>query len=166
MMSNDIQPSRLERAKFKIQDFLNAKPGALTALVGFAGTAHTIVPLTRDYKIIQSHIKTLSPDVMPFPGSDLETALILADTLTNRTEAPGTILLISDDFSDKSFSQIQNFVINTNNNIVILPMNTPTGASIPGKRKNQYLKNQHGDIIRSSLNKDIISLDDDNFGTF
>ena len=57
MLATDIQPTRLERAKFKIQDFLEAKPGALTALIGYAGTAHTIVPLTRDYNIIKSHIK-------------------------------------------------------------------------------------------------------------
>ncbi len=156
MLATDIQPTRLERAKFKIQDFLEAKPGALTALIGYAGTAHTIVPLTRDYNIIKSHIKTLSPDVIPFPGSDLEKALILADTITGRTEAPGNILLISDDFTETSFKEIQNFVINTNNQVIILPMNTLAGANVPGKRKNQVLKNAKGEIVRSSLDKNML----------
>ncbi|MGI9530305.1 VWA domain-containing protein [Lutimonas sp.] len=157
MMATDIQPTRLERAKFKIEDLLDANPGALTALIGFAGSSHTIVPLTRDYTIIKSHIKTLSPNVIPFPGSNLESALILADTLTSSTNAPGNVLLISDDFSEDSFVQIQNFVINTNNQMTIVPMNTLAGANIPGKRKNQFLKNKNGENIKSSLNQDILT---------
>ncbi len=156
MMATDIQPTRLERAKFKIQDFLEAKPGALTALIGYAGTAHTIVPLTRDYNIIKSHIKTLSPDVMPFPGSDLEKALILADTIASRTEAPGNVLLISDDFTETSFGHIQNFVINTNNQVTIMPMNTVGGANVPAKQKNQVLKDSNGEIVRSLLDTNIL----------
>ena len=156
MMATDIQPTRLERAKFKIQDFLEAKPGARTALIGYAGTAHTIVPLTRDYNIIKSHIKTLSPDVMPFPGSDLEKALVLADTITGRTNAPGTILLISDDFTAASFSYIQSFVINTNNQVIIIPMNTLAGANVPSLRKNQFLRDSKGEIVRSSLDRNIL----------
>lgn len=157
MLATDIQPTRLERAKFKIQDFLEAKPGALTALIGFAGTAHTIVPLTRDYNIIKSHIKTLSPTVMPFPGSDLEQALVFADTITGRTEAPGNILLISDDFTEASFSQIQDFVINSNNQVIIMPMNTTGGANVPARRKNQVLKDANGETVRSALDKNILT---------
>ena len=156
MMATDIQPTRLERAKFKIQDFLEAKPGALTALIGYAGTAHTIVPLTRDYNIIKSHIKTLSPSIMPFPGSDIERALVLADTITRRTEAPGHILLISDDFTETTFNQIQNFVIESNNQVTIIPMNTIGGANVPAKRKNLFLKDAKGEIVRSALDNNII----------
>jgi Ca-activated chloride channel family protein len=52
MLSDDLQPNRLERAKFKISDLVGHHPQARAALIGFAGTAHTIVPLTRDYEII------------------------------------------------------------------------------------------------------------------
>ena len=50
MLATDIQPTRLERAKFKIKDLLAENPKARIALVGYAGSAHTIVPLTRDLK--------------------------------------------------------------------------------------------------------------------
>ena len=65
MMVTDIQPSRLERSKFKIRDLLDSKPGARIALIGYAGTAHTIVPLTKDYTIIKSHIKITGNAVVP-----------------------------------------------------------------------------------------------------
>ena len=87
------------------------------ALVGFAGTAHTIVPLTKDYEIINSHIEGLKPSTMPFPGSDLEAALILGDSLTKVTKAPGTIVVFSDDFQEKERGILSNFAKNSKNKI-------------------------------------------------
>ena len=156
MMADDIQPSRLERAKFKLLDLFEAKPGARTALVGFAGTAHTIVPLTRDYKIISSHLQSLSPDIIPYPGSDLRNGLILADSLCNDTSAPGTILIVSDDISEQTFSLLQSMSIDNKNRFVLMPMNTPGGATIPGKRKGSTYKDSQGKPIISSMDNTIL----------
>jgi len=124
MLADDIQPSRLERAKFKIRDFLDEKPGVRIALIGYAGTAHTVVPLTNDYSIIASHVNSLSPEIMPMEGNNLAAALNLADTLTRLTTAPGTVLLFSDDFSDESFTLLQQYVGQGKNKIEIVAMNT------------------------------------------
>lgn len=156
MMATDIQPNRLERAKFKISDLLEAKPGARIALVGYAGTAHTVIPLTPDYKIIKSHLSGLSPGIMPLAGSNLEAALALADTLTSVTSAPATLLLISDDFSEESFSLLQSYVNKNNCNLEILAMNTPLGAVVPTPEGSKALRNKKGEPIHSSLNSVII----------
>lgn len=157
MMATDIQPNRLERAKFKIIDLLVANPRARTALVGFAGTAHTIVPLTRDYKIITSHLRGLLPNIMPHAGSNLEAALELTDTLTSVTTAPGTLLLFSDDFSEETFNQLQTHVLRGKNKIVVVPMNTPAGADVPDVVKNRLMRDKAGKIIRSVLNKEVLA---------
>lgn len=130
MLEKDLQPSRLERAKFKLTDFLKADPQARAALVGFAGTAHTIIPLTRDYNLILSHTDGLSPSVMPLKGSDLAGAMTLADTLTKVTDAPGTILIITDDITEDSFDFIQNYVAESDNKIEILPMLSLGGSEV------------------------------------
>ncbi|WP_245949475.1 VWA domain-containing protein [Echinicola strongylocentroti] len=155
MMADDIQPSRLERAKFKITDFLDAGPGARVALVGYAGTAHTIVPLTRDYKIIKSHIETLSPKVMPFRGSDLSSALVLADSLMSVTSAPGTVLLFSDDFVGGDFDLVQEFVGAGNRKLEIMPVNTPSGSDVPAFSGKGVLK-ADGNPVHSSLNSAVL----------
>jgi len=128
MMSGDLQPTRLERAKFKISDLLDANPRARIALVVYAGTAHTAIPLSSDYKIIRSHLEGLSPQIMPFPGTNLEAALKLADTLTNVTSAPGRIILFSDDFSEESFEILQKYRLQGDTKIDIFPMSTLSGA--------------------------------------
>ncbi|MCM5664111.1 vWA domain-containing protein [Galbibacter mesophilus] len=156
MMAEDIQPNRLERAKFKIKDLIKYNPRARMALVGFAGTAHTIVPLTKDYEIINSHIENLKPSVMPFPGSDLEAALTLGDSLTQVTKAPGTLVLLSDDFSEKERVILNEYVRNHKNRLMILPMNTPSGAEVKDFR-GRIIKDKDGEAIRSYLDPQIMA---------
>lgn len=157
MMATDLQPNRLERAKFKINDLLRHNPQARVALVGFAGTAHTIVPLTRDYEIITSNIDGLSPTVMPFPGSDLEAAFAMADAVMSVTDAPGTVLLLSDDLEEEGFSAIQSFVQGSLDKVEILPMNTDTGADVPLPNSSGYFKDEVGNTAHSSLDRQITS---------
>ena len=157
MMADDIQPTRLERAKFKITDFLNANPGARVALVGYAGSAHTVVHLTHDYKIIKSHLDGLSPDIMPIPGTDCQAALVLADSIFAVTDAPGTLILITDDFDETIFNNISSHYSGTNKLVEILPMNTPGGASVPAFRGMSAMKDEDGNTIYSKLNQEIIN---------
>ena len=156
MMAVDVQPNRLERAKFKIQDFIEADPEARVALVGYAGTAHTIVPLSNDYKIIKTHIENLSPKVMPFRGSDLKKALALADTLLSVTEAPGRVLLFTDDFNDSHFNLFQAFTRDKNLSVDIIPVNTPSGGEVPAYVGLGSLKDG-GEPVYSSLNKQVLA---------
>ena len=122
MLETDISPNRLERAKFKIVDLLDADPGARIALVGYSGSAHTIIPLTRDYSIIKSHISSLSPSIIPIKGANLKEALLLADTLLVNITAPGNIFLYSDDFSDEVINDLQTFSSSHNHGITVIPI--------------------------------------------
>jgi len=157
MMATDIQPNRLERAKFKIKDLLAENPKARISLIGFAGSAHTIVPLTRDYKIISTHLEGLSPATIPYPGTNLEAALRLTDTLTSVTTATAKLLLITDDFTNETFYLLQKFVSNGNNIVEIIPMNTTSGANVPAPRSKNPLKDSKGKIVHSALNSEVLN---------
>lgn len=157
MMAQDIQPNRLERAKFKIKDLLDYDPGARVALIGFAGTAHTIVPLTKDYEIIRSHLDGLKPSIMPVSGSNLNAALMVVDTLLKVTTAPGTILILSDDFTEADFSLIQQFTANSYHKISILPINTEVGSNVPAFNGKGLMKDTAGNPVFSALNATVLS---------
>jgi hypothetical protein len=60
-----VQPSRLERAAQKIRDLLAERRGTRSALIAYAGSAHLVMPLTRDADLIARFAAELSPDVMP-----------------------------------------------------------------------------------------------------
>ena len=157
MMATDIQPNRLERAKFKIKDLLVENPKARVALVGFAGSAHTIVPLTRDYKIINTHLDGLSPVTMPYPGTNLEAALQLTDTLTSVTTATAKLLLLTDDLDNETFELLQKYVSKGNTIVEIIPVNTKSGADVPATSGRSLLKDANGNTVRSSLNSEVLN---------
>lgn len=96
MEASDVQPSRLERAKFKIRDLLEAREGAASALIVYSGSAHLVMPLTKDDSIINSMAEGLSPAVMPTQGDDLAAAISAAESLLLDAGVPGSVLVVAD----------------------------------------------------------------------
>ena len=96
MNATDVQPSRLERAKYKLKDILEQREGASTGLVVYSGSAHIVMPLTRDSRIINAMIEDLSPELMPVEGDALLEALDISHYLFERSGVGGSILVLAD----------------------------------------------------------------------
>jgi Ca-activated chloride channel family protein len=97
MNDADLQPSRLARARYKVEDVLAQAAEGRTGLVVYSGDAFTVAPLTRDANTIRSLLKVLEPDLMPAPGSRADLGLLKAgDLLRQAGETAGQILLIAD----------------------------------------------------------------------
>ncbi|MEM9104246.1 MAG: VWA domain-containing protein [Pseudomonadota bacterium] len=99
MENPDVQPSRLSRAVFKIEDLIRERAGARTALIAYAGTAHQVAPLTEDPNILRPLLEGLSPDIMPEEGDDAVAGLELADAILAKSETPGAVLFVLDDMA-------------------------------------------------------------------
>ena len=99
MLADDVQPSRLARAKHKLRDLLELRQGASTGLVVYSGSAHLVMPLTRDDRIISTMVEDLTPDLMPVDGDALVEALRLARQLLEKSGVPGSALVIADNVS-------------------------------------------------------------------
>jgi len=96
MLAQDVQPSRLERARHKLIDLLELREGASTGLIAYYGSAHLVIPLTRDDRIIGTMAESLSPDIMPREGDALSDAIELAEAHFERANIPGSILIMTD----------------------------------------------------------------------
>jgi len=106
MQSKDIQPSRLTRAGQKISDLLARRSGTRTALVAYAGSAHLVMPLTNDARLISRFADDLAPEIMPVPGDDPAAALRLAREQLARAEVPGSIVLLADSLPEDALSEL------------------------------------------------------------
>ncbi|MCZ6890767.1 MAG: VWA domain-containing protein [Gammaproteobacteria bacterium] len=155
MYAEDVQPSRVERAKHKITDVLRGRDEGFTALVAYAGDAHTVAPLTDDVRTIQNLLAALRPEMMPVLGSRPGPALKLArGLLDNAGLTQGRILLVTDGvdrISDVTRYADRNFPIS------ILGIGTAAGASIPLNFVDQpgrYLQNEQGTTIHAKLDDD------------
>lgn len=84
MLAQDIQPSRIERAKLELSDFMEQLTGDRIGLVAFAGDTMKF-PLTTDYAAATAFWKRLGPYDMPVGG----TAIGKAITAAGRMLFPG-----------------------------------------------------------------------------
>lgn len=155
MLATDIQPNRLERAKAKIIDLLDKKPGMPAALLGYAASAHTVLHFTNDYNTLKYLLEHVSPGVMPVQGTSMRTALKLADSLLKTMELPGVILVITDDLPANDLNWINEYSSRSRNKIEFLLIATPSGAPIPVSR-NKFLKDDRGNTVIPVLNTNII----------
>ncbi|MGB0257483.1 MAG: VWA domain-containing protein [Coraliomargarita sp.] len=119
MKATDLQPTRLERARHKLSDLLELREGAATGLIAYNGSAHLVMPLTRDTRILSSMAESLSPEIMPREGDALSEAIALAQSHFERAQMPGSILVITDEITDSrsvdSKLPIQIFALHTPN---------------------------------------------------
>ena len=83
MLANDLSPTRLERARLKIRDLLQIRSDSQIALVAYAGSAHRVTPLSSDQSTLINLLNGLSPDIMPVSGSNLGSALELAEQMVS-----------------------------------------------------------------------------------
>ncbi len=99
MENEDVAPTRQDRAKQKVRDLLMLRAGARTALVAFAGSAHSVVPMTEDPGVMAPYLEGLSTEVMPKDGRDLVAGLQVAQAMLARENTAGGVLFVVDDLS-------------------------------------------------------------------
>jgi len=81
MLNNDLSPDRLSRAKFKLHDLFNRKDAGQFGLIVYSGESFVVSPLTDDGQTIDALLSTLTTDIMPMPGENLDAALTEAGKL-------------------------------------------------------------------------------------
>ena len=112
MMATDIQPSRLQRAKHKLHDLLQQRKGTSTGLVVYSGSAHLVMPLTRDDRIVTAMVEDLTPELMPADGDTLVAALKLAEGMLEQAGVPGSLLVMADNVAPSQVERLSAARIN------------------------------------------------------
>ncbi|RDJ19679.1 VWA domain-containing protein [Bosea caraganae] len=107
MLTEDLAPTRLDRARQKLSDILAAREGASTALIAYAGSSHIVVPPTPDAAVVLDLAKALSPEIMPKrDGEDLVGALALANRTLAASANGGSVLLMADVVAPEALARL------------------------------------------------------------
>ncbi|AGP81236.1 TPR domain-containing protein [Alteromonas mediterranea MED64] len=156
MRATDMTPDRLTRAKYKAIDLVNAIGEGEMGLVAYAGDAFVISPLTEDAANISTLIPSLSPEIMPVPGSDpllgIESAAAL---LTNAGYNSGMIYWITDGIELAQQNELQEYVASIPFTLNALTVGTAEGAPIR-QQSGELLKDHTGSIVIPKLNDDAV----------
>jgi Ca-activated chloride channel homolog len=78
MDAQDVKPSRVARAREKIEDILDMSRGVNIGLIAFAAVPHMVAPLTDDMATIRNFVPALDTHLVYMQGSRLAPAMEMA----------------------------------------------------------------------------------------
>ena len=97
MQAQDIQPSRLDKAKLEISNLIHELHGDRLGLIVFAGEPFVQFPLTTDYSAANLFLNAASTSSVPEQGTAIAAAMNLAvKSFDYRTNAERVIVIFTD----------------------------------------------------------------------
>jgi Ca-activated chloride channel family protein len=109
MRANDVLPTRLDRARFKVLDLIAARTGSRTALIAYSGSAHIVMPPSTDVEVLKPFLESLDPAIMPSQGARASAVMPLATDILGADAAIGTVLFVNDGFEPEEITAIAEF---------------------------------------------------------
>ncbi|MGV3531804.1 MAG: VWA domain-containing protein, partial [Chthoniobacteraceae bacterium] len=157
MLANDLQPTRLLRAKLAAEDLIAQLAGNRIGLIAFAGSSFLQAPLTADQSAILNSLRELDTEVIPLGGTNIADAIQTAADAFGKGESENRALVIFTDGEEldtdglkaaeerKDLFRIYTVGVGSKEGTVIaLP--DPSGGT-------DYLKDDAGQIVKSRLDE-------------
>jgi len=159
MNTEDIAPSRLEKAKGDIRRLVRESRGDRIGLVTFSGTAVIQCPLTLDHGAIDLLLEIADAGIVPEPGTSLAAAIETATSAFIEKERRYKVLVLFSDGEDLE-GEVDEAVRKAKEAGVIIyaiGIGTPQGKPIPIRDSAgdivEYRKDPDGKIVVSSLDE-------------
>lgn len=132
MDAQDIEPSRLARARLKILGMLERRQSGQTALLVYTANAFTVTPLTDDTDTVAALVNSLSTDIMPSRGSYPEVGIRKGLSLLEQASVGhGEVLLITDGGTSPAAEKAARDLKSAGYTLSVLGVGTREGAPIP-----------------------------------
>jgi len=142
MNLNDLPPSRMQRAVFKVSDFLDAASGFEFGLLVFSERPYVVSPLTDDADTLRAFLPSLNPSLAPIAGSELNLAVEKAATLLQQAgKAQGQIVVFTDSRIDDADVAAAKAAYDSGYTVSVIGVGTVSGAP---------LRNAEGEFIRDA----------------
>lgn len=152
MLAADLKPTRLARARFKLNDVLAASRDMQTALIGYSGDAFVAAPLTDDVNTVRNLVDALDPGIMPVVGNNTERAIDEAARLIEQAGLKGgELILLADSVSSRALAAARaahrkGLVIS------VLGVGSDSGAPVP-LPQGGFLQDAQGNIVLPRLDE-------------
>ena len=97
MLTPDVKPDRLTRAKLAIDDMAQQLDGDGIGIVAFAGSAFLVCPLTLDYAAFHQSLDAVDVHTIPQGGTNIASAIQAARAALRRRPGSDRILILVTD---------------------------------------------------------------------
>jgi tetratricopeptide (TPR) repeat protein len=162
MKSEDIRPSRLDKAKRDVSELLRKLSGDRVGMIVFAGDAFVQFPLTADYAAADLFLSAIDVDAVPVPGTMIGSAIEVAlKSFSKDMPTQKAIVVVSD--GENTEGDVMGAVEDAKKagvRIYSVGMGTTEGGPIP--INNQYgdridfKRNQSGSIVLSKMDETML----------
>jgi Ca-activated chloride channel homolog len=160
MLAEDIQPSRLERAKQAISRLVESLSNDKIGLIVFAGDAYTQIPVTTDYVSAKMFLSTISPDIVPKQGTAIGSAIDLGMRSFSPGKDKSRAMIIITDGENHEDDPVAKAKEAAAEGIIIYTVGigssegVPIQANVDGRR--DFLKDQKGNTVITRLDENIL----------
>ena len=160
MLTRDVKPDRLERAKLAVRSLVQKFPGDRVGLVAFAGDAFVETPLTLDHGIFDESVAGLDTQIIPLGGTNIASAIEQADKALSGDEHRKILVLITDgeNLAGNAVDAAER-AAKDGVTIYTLGVGTPKGELIPEPGpdgQTQFVRDEHGALVTSHLDEGLL----------
>ncbi|NQY74525.1 MAG: VWA domain-containing protein [Candidatus Margulisbacteria bacterium] len=162
MNSEDLSPSRFERAKREIATLIDNLKGDRLGLIAFSGKSYVQCPLTLDYSAVKLFLNDMSVGMIPTPGTNMENAIRTAIKSFNTREKKFKVLIIFTDGENLqgNLDKLAQDAKREGVAIYSVGLGSEDGEPIPIRDDEGillgYKKDKEGTVVISKLNSDLL----------
>ena len=161
MLAEDVAPNRLEKTKQLVSQTINQLGNDRVGIVGYAGSAYPVLPMTTDYSIAKMYLQSMNTNMVSSQGTAFNDAIKLSVDYFDIKDTSKLIILVSDgeDHGDGAEEAIE-MAKDKGVRILTIGVGTEKGALIPIKDKNgvisSYKKDQNGENVITKLYPEVL----------
>lgn len=166
MNAEDLQPSRLDRAKQLVLRTIDQLRGDRIGLVVFAGEAYVQLPMTTDYSAARMFLQSVNTDFAASQGTSIANALTLAEEVfpdhnEHAANAPGRAIVVITDGEEHETdaAAVAKELSRKGITVHAIGMGSVEGAPIPvyrGSRRIGFRKNSANEVVVTKLNEEVL----------
>lgn len=155
MLAQDVQPSRLEKAKRLVAQLVDKMENDKVGMIVFAGDAFTQLPITSDYISAKMFLESIDPSLISKQGTAIGSAIDLASKSFTPQEGVGrTVIVITDgENHEGGATEAAKRAVEKGIQVNVLGIGLPEGAPIPVPGTNDYRRDRDGNVVVTSLNE-------------
>jgi len=155
MLTPDVKPDRLTRAKLAVDDFVNRMDGDGVGLIAFAGNAFLQCPITLDYDAFHESLAALDTSTIPRGGTDIASAINEAQAALQNRPATDKVLVLLTDGEDLEGSALAAAKAAAKDGLKICTVGVGTANGdlipIPAEAGGGFVKDESGQFVKSHL---------------
>ena len=155
MLAQDVQPSRLEKAKRLISRLVDEMENDKVGMIVFAGDAFTQLPITSDYISAKMFLESINPSLISKQGTAIGAAINLATRSFTPQEGVGRAVIVITDGENHEGGAVEaaKAAAEKGIQVSVLGGGMPDGAPIPVEGTNDFRRDRDGNVVVTRLNE-------------